>query len=446
MSEPADPSSLANKLRRLRREEPASNPDVSAAELPAWVQRSLGRRSSASERTARADDAARRTLGAPRDVETYEHERGRFGARVTRYASDHAHGTWRLNEALDASMGDIVLLSRDDALGAIELERAVFLDVETTGLSGGAGTTSFLVALGRFDGDAFELWQGFLFGPENEAAMLAEVARRVSASSAVVSFFGKSFDRHRLEDKMRLHGVEPPFDALPHLDLYHPFVRLYRDCFGDGRLQTMERHLCGFLRPDDLPGQFAPEAWFDFLGDRAHRLEDVFQHNADDVLSLAVLAGHLGRTCVERRASGAPLGGPERERAASLARLLREAGRDVEALEWIERALERSGDEPAREERFLHADILRRTGATDRAVERLTELAHGARDDVALRSAVELAKHAEHRGRNAALALTATRRALDLVTIVATGARRRRLAQELEHRRARLERKLAARE
>jgi hypothetical protein len=273
-------------------------------------------------------------------------------ARTTAYASAHAHGGWTLGEAKGADARAFGLLTGDPALAAIDLARALFLDTETSGLSGGAGTWVFLVGLGGFERAArgssrFVVWQGFLAEPAAERDLLLEVARRIRDASAVVSFFGKSFDRHRLEDKMRIHGIEPPFRAKPHLDLYHPLRRLYRPRSGggleDGRLRTFERALCGVERTDDLPGSFAPAAWFDFLHGRAHNLEGVFRHNLDDVLSLVTLAAHLSRALDETRAGGLPLDGPGDSRALGIARSLALAREHAESLAWFERALDRAG-------------------------------------------------------------------------------------------------------
>ena len=117
-----------------------------------------------------------------------------------------------------------------------------------------------------------------------------------------------------------IQGVAPPFAERPHLDLYHPFRRLtsggrVEGRLPDGKLQTMERALCGLARPDDLPGSLAPAAWFDFVAGRAHRLEGVFRHNRDDVLSLVTLAAYLGRVGAERRAAGEELAGCATARA-----------------------------------------------------------------------------------------------------------------------------------
>jgi len=232
------------------------------------------------------------SLEPPRDL--VRDARGTW-ARTLWFERDHRHGTSTLAEVLGASLDTLAERARDERLLGVELERAVFFDTETTGLSGGAGTYVFMVGLGRFVDGRFELWQGFLPHPAEEKTLLQEVADRIGAASVLVSFFGKSFDRHRLEDKMRLHGVVPPFERTIHLDLYHPLRRAHRGKFENCRLKTLERELVGVQRDDDLPGSFAPAAWFDFLAKRPHRLEGVFRHNADDVLSLTTLCANLAR-------------------------------------------------------------------------------------------------------------------------------------------------------
>jgi len=347
-----------------------------------------------------------------------------------------------LGDVVEASRETIALVARDPALEGLDPTRAVYLDIETTGLSGGAGTIPFLVALGSFCAEAsgcsrFEMWQGFLRGPEEERALLAEVARRIRAGDGVVSFFGKSFDRHRLEDKMLVHGIEPPFEGRAHLDLYHPLRRLYGGAFEDGRLGTMEHELAGVQREDDLPGSFAPAAWFDFLGGRAHRLEEVFQHNLDDVLSLVTLAAHLGDTVAERRAGGGSLPGPALARARGLARLF--AGRRdwTEALRWVDRALERDSAKE-RPWLLLRADLVRRTADWGEVLPLYEEIAEGERDEIAARALIEVAKLREHRAKDFAGALDAVGRARDVIRRAVVGSRRSRLLADCDHRASRL--------
>lgn len=232
------------------------------------------------------------SLEPPRDVDI---DAAGVSARRRSYARDHRHGSVTLESLFDVPLAVLAERARDERLLDVDLTRAVFFDTETTGLSGGSGTYVFLVGLMRFTGERFELWQGFMPHPADEKRLLEEVAARIADAGVLVSFFGKSFDRHRLEDKMRLHGVTPPFASTIHLDLYYPLRRAHRGRFENCKLKTLERELVGVVRADDLPGSFAPAAWFDFLSSRPHRLEGVFQHNADDVLSLVTLLSHLAR-------------------------------------------------------------------------------------------------------------------------------------------------------
>jgi len=309
------------------------------------LARLLRGRGEAAVSAERASTA--RSSGLPESLDR-DAERGVLARRTTIEIS-RRHGAFELWEALAADRSVLALLARDPALAESDLRRALFLDTETTGLSGGAGTWVFLVGLGSFEDDGFRMWQGFLAEPAEERALLDEVAERIRAASAVVSFFGKAFDRHRLEDKMRMHGIAPPFEGRPHLDLYHPLRRLYRPrpAAGartvalDARLRTLENELCGVEREDDLPGSRAPAAWFDFLHGRPHELEGVFRHNLDDVLSLVALAAHLACCVEERRKSGEPVAGSASARARAVAACLARAGEFASAVEWFERAVER---------------------------------------------------------------------------------------------------------
>ncbi|QDU84781.1 hypothetical protein Pla163_18950 [Planctomycetes bacterium Pla163] len=363
-----EPESLADRLRRLRRdgvpEQPAPKAPVPA---PLVLPRHLTRRLDRDR--APSDLAARATVGPPRDLvrangawERVEHHRG-----------SHVHGRVQLDDALSASVTTLALTARDPVLEAFDPARAVYLDIEATGLSGGSGTYPYLVALARRRADGWELWQGFMASPDEEPALLREVAERIADAGQMVTFFGKTYDRHRLEDKMRHHRIAPPFAGCLHLDLYHPLKRLYDGAEANGKLQTHERVLCGYERVDDLSGAYAPMAWFDFVADRPHLLEEVFRHNAADVLSLIALTAHLGRTLDP--ADGLSGSAPHRERG--LGRVLAQVGRHTEAAERLERASELfdGSGERARTDapsesarlRFEAARAFERAGAWERA-------------------------------------------------------------------------------
>jgi uncharacterized protein YprB with RNaseH-like and TPR domain len=354
-----DAGDLGARLRRLRREErpaaagaaPLQAPSLPSESLHTSAPSTCASNTSANaprtpalprelvRRLARAHAAAppvgRTTIGAPAALE----HSGAIFARRTTFALEHVHGRVCLGDVLSADAACVARVAKDERLAAFDATSALFLDIEATGLSGGSGTYPFLVALGAFverEGSrVFELWQGFMPSPGDEAALLEHVAQRLRGARTLVTFFGKSYDRHRLEDKMRHHRIPPPFAALPHLDLFHPLQRLYKGALANGRLATYERELCGVERTDDLSGAHAPAAWFDFVAGRPHRLEDVFRHNADDVLSLVTLAAHLG--ACERVTTSSPLAAM---RARALARVAAEARRHTQACAAFEHALE----------------------------------------------------------------------------------------------------------
>lgn len=417
-----------DRLRKLRRDGQGSERDEGAPSEPVCASVTTGR-----------------STGDPEGLESPDE--GVTWARKTLFPITHRHGEFALEEVRGASSEDFVLLSGDESLAELDLWDSVYLDTETTGLSGGAGTYVFMVGLGSFrrddaQGEVFEVWQGFLRGPAEEAALLAECSRRIEARSAMVSFFGKSFDRHRLEDKMRLCQVEPPFHGRLHLDLYHPCRRLYRSAYEDGRLKTLERELCGLQREDDLPGALAPEAWFDYLAGRPHQLEGVFRHNLEDVLSLVTLAAHLGRSQLETRLDRTRLAGDARSRAAGLARSFLARGERELGIRWIDHALDR-GHPEARELRYRRAEALSRCGEVEGALTGWRELLAEPEDHLSCGALIELAKLLEHRLKDPRGALETVRVGLLVADKTLVGRAHASAVSDLEKRRARLEASLA---
>ena len=167
--------------------------------------------------------------------------------------------------------------------------RHVYIDTETTGLSGGSGTLAFLVGFAVVNGGAIELTQFLLTRFSAEAALLSAFAECLSANDRLVSYNGKSYDLPLLVSRFRMQSLPQPIGGLPHLDLLHPVRRLFGTRWNDCRLLSVEQHLLGFTRVDDLPGSEAPAAWFSYVrGGHASQLIKVVAHNQQDIVSLAV--------------------------------------------------------------------------------------------------------------------------------------------------------------
>lgn len=217
---------------------------------------------------------------------------------VRRYPLALRHGRRPLRE--------VAALCRDEG-GALRWgqplvpERLLFLDTETTGLAGGAGTLAFLAGVARLSGACLEVRQWLLTAFAGEGALFEQLAGILGPEDVLVSFNGKSFDVPLLDSRARLQGREASLRGRPHIDLLHALRRAHGKHLPDCRLQTAEAHLLGLTRHDDLPGDQAPQAWRDWLRHgQAGRLNDVLAHNRNDLLStamlLAVLAG-VGGPC-----------------------------------------------------------------------------------------------------------------------------------------------------
>jgi uncharacterized protein YprB with RNaseH-like and TPR domain len=173
-------------------------------------------------------------------------------------------------------------------------EDLLFFDLETTGLSGGAGTAAFLAAFGRFAGPGRELRvsQYLLLDYPGEADFLKALAGEFDPlkgkAPLAVSFNGKSFDSQILKTRFRMQGLAQPFYY--HADLLHPARRLWKRPLGDCSQKNLEVSVLGLERAGDIDGALAPDIWFSFLktGETGELL-GICDHNVRDIRGLASL-------------------------------------------------------------------------------------------------------------------------------------------------------------
>jgi hypothetical protein len=170
----------------------------------------------------------------------------------------------------------------------IETGRLRFFDLETTGLSGGAGTISFLACVGEPREEGLLLRQFFLSDYPGEKAFVAAVLGCLGPDGVVVSYNGRAFDLPLLRTRCIMNGLIPP-DPL-HLDLLHTARRLWRSAHGGASLGLLEEGVLGLRRGPDVPGSRIPGVWFEFLAAGDHlEMPLVLSHNAFDVEGLASL-------------------------------------------------------------------------------------------------------------------------------------------------------------
>jgi uncharacterized protein YprB with RNaseH-like and TPR domain len=187
-----------------------------------------------------------------------------------------------------------------------KIEDFLFFDLETSGLSGGAGTVAFLAAFGNFiknhGGYTLHITQYLLLDYPGENDFLeALLGEFNNEERIIVSYNGKCFDSQILKTRCLMNKIQSP--AYFHADLLHPARRLWKTVLEDCSQATIETGILGLDRTGDIPGALAPEIWFDFLKTgNAERLMGICDHNSRDIFGLAAIL------CAMSAISADPLG------------------------------------------------------------------------------------------------------------------------------------------
>ncbi len=174
--------------------------------------------------------------------------------------------------------------------GVFDPERAAFIDTETTGLSGGAGTVAFLIGIGFVQKGRFTVKQYLMPDYSAEAEMLLEVSKELSRFAHAVHFNGRRFDMPLIRERCVMKRLEDPTKDLEQLDLLYPARSVWKLRAGSCRLSHLESAVLGMPERDDIPGSEIPARYFDCVksGDMSG-LEDVIDHNRQDIATLMTL-------------------------------------------------------------------------------------------------------------------------------------------------------------
>lgn len=357
------------------------------------------------------------------------------------YPLSHRHGNDRLHRLTQLSIAPAAHIFRDERLRELDSRDFLFLDTETTGLTG-AGTIAFMVGVAFFQSanpeDQWVVRQYFLRDHGDEPAMLWLLNQLVAEKAALVTFNGRSFDLPLLDNRYLLNRLHSNLLEMPHLDLLPPSRRLWRSRLVSCALSSLERHLLGVQRTQaDVPGWLIPGLYHDYLrsGD-ARELLRVFYHNEVDMLSMLTLASRVLKIFSSTGSGEDPTD------LLSLGRWQLDLGLTTQSERTLRAAA--SGDLPL--EQFHQALstlalLLKRDSRREEAVILWQQIAATSFDSVDAH--VELAKHFEWQHQDLAVAREWTERALALVASWNAGDQRSAAEADLRHRLERLQRKQA---
>lgn len=329
----------------------------------------------------------------------------------------HHVGRMPVDAAASSSPEILGLLALDPRISASDPRRALYFDTETTGLGGGAGVLAFLVGLAWFDAELrLHAEQFLLRSPAEEEPLLQALAERVESADLLVSYNGKAFDLPLLNGRMVMNR-KAKLPERAHLDLLHVARRLHKARLGPCRLISLESDVLGFVRGPDIAGADIAPRYAHFLrsGDDSV-LDQVIEHNAWDVVSMAALVGLYGE----------PFELLHEQDLLGLAQTLKRARAFDEAARAAEAAHARGAGPDALR---AHGEIAKARGDREKALLHFEAFAAEV-DDPAVR--LELAKLYEHHVRAPASALAWVEQGTGEDEALVTR-RRARLARKLEN-------------
>ncbi len=198
-----------DRLREIVRNTRSSVPVVSIRQ-----RRAGGRRLQPSPEPSRLEppDHARAALELGGAV--VEHSDGAVIVVDREYRADMLHGRTPIGEIVSTiTDGDdaMQLMAKAWPVGAghraAGRRRLLFLDLETTGLFGGAGTQAFLIGCAAIDGTSIRVRQFLLPGFEHERALLSELQAWARDHGAICTYNGRTFDVPLIETRFMFHRV-----------------------------------------------------------------------------------------------------------------------------------------------------------------------------------------------------------------------------------------------
>lgn len=214
---------------------------------------------------------------------------GSFYLIEKKYPLTYKHGGYTLQKAISLDYSTLSKVVSDSG-ESLDLDKMIFLDTETTGLSGGTGTVAFLIGIGFFEKDAFVLQQYFMRDYNEEASMLRILNEVFSSRKVVVTFNGKAFDWNLLQTRYTSNRLRIGIKNPVHVDLLYLSRVLWKQKLENCRLSSIEENILKLKRIDDIPGALIPSVYFKYLEDRnAKEIKKVIIHNEKDILSMVSL-------------------------------------------------------------------------------------------------------------------------------------------------------------
>ncbi len=171
-----------------------------------------------------------------------------------------------------------------------EKEDFLILDIETLGLF---GMPIILFGAAQIRGDDLVINQYFLRSIKEEPAALAGFLSHAGENCAFITFNGRTFDIPYIKERLAYYGMKGNLEKT-HFDMLHFSRSAWKEQVPNCKLTTLEKHLLGIERKDDVPSALVPEFYEAYMRTgNAGPLIPIIEHNKQDLVTLANIFSKL---------------------------------------------------------------------------------------------------------------------------------------------------------
>lgn len=176
--------------------------------------------------------------------------------------------------------------------GFHEKEDFTFFDIETLGLF---NRPIILFGVAQISGDQILINQYFLRDIKEEPAALMGFLSQINKNSVFITFNGRTFDIPYTRERLAYYRIKGKVNLeKPHFDILHFSRRAWKEKVPNCRLTTLEKHLLGIERKDDVPSALVPEFYETYMRTKnIGPIIPIIEHNKQDLITLAKIFSKL---------------------------------------------------------------------------------------------------------------------------------------------------------
>lgn len=169
--------------------------------------------------------------------------------------------------------------------------KSLIFDIETMGFS---SVPIILIGLARINNDKLMINQYLSRNTKEEPAILEAFASHLREVDTVITFNGTRFDIPFVEDRFSHHRMEGILYSKVHHDAL-PLSRCeWKKKLPNCKLGTLEKHILGIEREDDVPSRYVPDFYRTYLQQKnVGPLVPIISHNRQDLVTLAKIFSKL---------------------------------------------------------------------------------------------------------------------------------------------------------